>query len=165
MYAKVCKESSEYAYTSESDKSSNDSEDYSIVDEEPLINPQIFSTEETNMKIDAISSKMIDKKAIATLQAKEKGLIEAICKMDKEIEYVKPENLAVIIDEGIKRVTLPETFRLTAFNLIHDRLHLGFDKTIEAIPKDYYWPNLKKDVTDWVQSCLVCQTTGILQFV
>ena len=55
MYAKVCKENSEYAYTSESDKSSNDSEDYSIVDEEPLISPQVFSTEETNMKIDTIA--------------------------------------------------------------------------------------------------------------
>ena len=161
MYAKVCKENSEYAYTSESDKSSNDSEDYSIVDEEPLISPQVFSTEETNMKIDTISSKMIDKKAIATLQAKEKGLIEAICNMDKEIEYVKPENLAVIIDEGNKRVILPETLRLTVFNLIHDRLHLGIDKTIEAISKDYYWPTLKKDVTDWVQSCVVCQATKV----
>ena len=104
---------------------------------------------------------MIDKKAIATLQAKEKGLIEAICNMDKEIEYVKPENLAVIIDEGNKRVILPETLRLTVFNLIHDRLHLGIDKTIEAISKDYYWPTLKKDVTDWVQSCVVCQATKV----
>ena len=58
--------------------------------------------------------------------------------MKKTVEYLPPENLAVVVDENNKRVILPESLRLSAFNVAHNRLHLGIDKTIEAIAKDYY---------------------------
>ena len=58
--------------------------------------------------------------------------------------------------ENNTRVILLEILRLTAFNVAHDRLHLGIDKTIKAIAKHYYWPTLIKDVTQWVKSCVVC---------
>ena len=67
-----------------------------------------------------------------------------------------------MIDENNKRIILPES--LTAFNVAHDRLHLGIDKTTEAIAKDYYWLTLIKDVTHWVKSCVVCQATKVTRY-
>ena len=161
MNVRVCKEDSDYAYTSESDTSDSVSDDCSSIDEEPLISPEIFNEESNNTNRDVISSNIIDKKAIAILQSKESGLMEEVLKKDKIVEYLQPENLAVVKEVGNKRDILPENLRLTAFNLAHDRLHLGIDKTIEAIAKDFYWPNLTKDVTHWVKSCDVCQATKV----
>ena len=84
--------------------------------------------------------------------------------MKKTVEYLQPENLAVVVDENNKRVILPESLRLTAFNAALDRLHLVIDKTIEAIAKDYYWPTLIKNVTHRVKSCVVCQATKVTKF-
>ena len=164
MHVKVCKEDSDYVYTSESNKSDSESDDYSIIDEDPLINSDFSSSEEKKTDTEVISSKKINKKAIATLQAKESGLMDIVCKMDKRIEYLEPEKLAVVIEEGNKRVILPEALRLRVFNMAHDRLHLGIEKTIEAIAKDYYWPNMIKDITHWVKSCVVCQATKVARY-
>jgi len=35
--------------------------------------------------------------------------------------------------------------------------HLGYQKMLTAVKKFYYWPNLKKDVADFVARCLDCQ--------
>ena len=105
------------------------------------------------------SFNMINREVIAVLQCKEPGLVDTARNMKKAVDYLQPENLAVVIDENNKRVILPESLRLTAFNVAHDRLHLGIDKTIEATAKDYYWSTLIKDETHWVKSCAICQAT------
>ena len=35
--------------------------------------------------------------------------------------------------------------------------HIGRDKTIEAVREMYYWPRLRKDVTNIVSRCYICQ--------
>ena len=34
--------------------------------------------------------------------------------------------------------------------------HFGISKTIELVQRFYYWPKLVKDVTKYVEQCMVC---------
>lgn len=38
-------------------------------------------------------------------------------------------------------------------------VHFGYDKIIDLVASQFYWPSLKKDIFKYVQSCLVCQTS------
>jgi hypothetical protein len=35
--------------------------------------------------------------------------------------------------------------------------HLGYQKTIVTIKSQYYWPNMKKEVVDFIVKFLECQ--------
>jgi hypothetical protein len=35
--------------------------------------------------------------------------------------------------------------------------HLGMDKTIEAITRNYYWPKMGKDIKKYIATCDTCQ--------
>ena len=50
--------------------------------------------------------------------------------MKKTVEYLQPKNLAVVVEENNKQVILPESLHLTAFNVAHDWLRLGINKTL-----------------------------------
>ena len=44
----------------------------------------------------------------------------------------------------------------------HDDLlaeHFGIDKTRELVGRKYYWPNLRKDVKNFIRGCDVCLTS------
>ena len=62
------------------------------------------------------------------------------------------------------RVCLPNgtPFIAEALKGLHDEPtsgHLGKDKTIELVRQRFFWPGMKKDVTDYVASCIICQKT------
>ena len=43
----------------------------------------------------------------------------------------------------------------------HDNLlagHLGRDKTYNAINRLFFWPNMKEEITTYVNECHICQT-------
>ena len=53
----------------------------------------------------------------------------------------------------------PPAERLRIFNQYHDNPlagHFGLYKTLKLISRDYSWPNLKRDVKDYIRSCDVC---------
>jgi hypothetical protein len=35
--------------------------------------------------------------------------------------------------------------------------HLGYQKTIATVKKQYYWPGMKKELVDYIVKCLECQ--------
>lgn len=40
----------------------------------------------------------------------------------------------------------------------HEKLrYMGIDKTCDLVGRIYYWPGLYNEVTNYVQSCVVCQ--------
>ena len=46
----------------------------------------------------------------------------------------------------------------------HDSLssgHLGYVKTLNVVRKSYFWSGMKRDVLNYVKSCLTCQTIKV----
>ena len=41
--------------------------------------------------------------------------------------------------------------------------HMGIDKTFERIRKDFFWPRMFMDISEYVKSCLICQKTKVSQ--
>ena len=40
-------------------------------------------------------------------------------------------------------------------------MHLGSTKMYQTIKENYYWSSMKKDITDFVSRCLVCQQVKV----
>jgi len=161
LYVRVQREDSDYAYTSESDASDSEIDSDSSDCEEPVISPETFDSEIDHVDLDEISCRIIDKKAIAMFQSMESGLIERARSLKKKISYTRPENMAYIVEDGIKRAILPKKLRLTVYNAAHNRLHLGKEKSIEAIARTFWWPELRADINKWVTYCITCQQTKV----
>ena len=142
MYVKVPREDSDYIYTSEEDNEDSLSDYQSSESEEEIITPE-----------------SLNKKEIANLQRNEPDLIQAAYEHKKDVRFIKPENLAVIVEDEQKRIILPFALRLSAYELAHGYLHLGKEKSVLATAKDYWWPTLRKDVEYYVQTCSTCQAT------
>jgi hypothetical protein len=39
--------------------------------------------------------------------------------------------------------------------------HLGYQKTISAVKSQYYWPDMKREVADYIAKCLECQRVRV----
>ena len=63
------------------------------------------------------------------------------------------------------KIYVPSPLRQTVFRLLHTNPtagHPGRDATVSAIRRNYYWPNIKADVADWVRNCDICQRTKVI---
>lgn len=60
------------------------------------------------------------------------------------------------------QVVLPTSVRTSVLRMAHDGFagHLGIRKTYHRILTHFYWPGMKKEVTQFVKTCHVCQLTG-----
>ena len=88
-------------------------------------------------------------------------LIEHARHLKKNVQFAVPENMAFLVEDEINCIILPEPLRLTAYNAAHNRLHLGIEKSIEAIARTFWWPKLRDDVSHWVSHCTTCQQTKV----
>lgn len=60
-----------------------------------------------------------------------------------------------------KRV-VPVAMRHDILRRFHDlptAAHLGYDRTINKIQQDYYWPKMAKEVKQYIQSCAICKAS------
>jgi hypothetical protein len=58
------------------------------------------------------------------------------------------------------KIVVPSPLIQEAIAAHHDALHAGHpgqDKTLELISRNFWWPSLKSDVTQFVQNCSLCQ--------
>ena len=78
-----------------------------------------------------------------------------------EIQQHHGHELVVDTRGSIPRPVVPDSLTKNVFNSIHDLAHLGVKATKKAISYSYVWPNMAKDVTNWVGSCSACQAAKI----
>ncbi|XP_068235246.1 uncharacterized protein [Palaemon carinicauda] len=59
------------------------------------------------------------------------------------------------------QVVVPKDIRPLILELSHSAdSHLGITKTYECISQDFYWPNMKNDIKEYVKTCTTCQKTN-----
>jgi len=62
------------------------------------------------------------------------------------------------------KIYVPEVLQQTVFRTLHadpSAGHPGQRATLFSIRNDYYWPNFKADVIDWIRNCDICQRTKV----
>ena len=63
----------------------------------------------------------------------------------------------------VHQIVIPKLHRKEILHLAHASPtagHMGINKTYQRILNHFYWPGLKKDVTQFCKSCHVCQMVG-----
>ena len=56
---------------------------------------------------------------------------------------------------------VPEVWRHTIFNAIHDLVHPSGKATLAIIAKSYAWRNMRRIVLQWARQCQACTTSKI----
>ena len=59
------------------------------------------------------------------------------------------------------RPVVPDKITKDIFHHVHDLAHTGVKATKKSIASSYIWPNMAKQITEWVKECHVCQATKI----
>ena len=80
--------------------------------------------------------------------------------------YFIEDGLLYHLDKGTKtrphtrkQLVIPTSFRKMILGDAHDGYlggHLGIEKTTDKILKSYFWPNMIKDIMNYVQTCETC---------
>ena len=161
MHVRIHREDPDYTYSSEPESSDSEPDNDNFDDTEPVINLEVYDSETSSSDIESISSRTLDREAIAVFQSMEPDLIEHARHLKKNVQFTVPENMAFLVEDEIKRIILPEPLRLTAYNAAHNRLHLGIEKSIEAVARTFWWPKLRDDISHWVSHCTTCQQTKV----
>src|SRR5438132_3084476 len=105
-------------------------------------------------------------KRIRNAETKDKKIAEALKEiednglngMKRGLENYKEEN-GLILVRGKIYVPNDETIRRDLVNLHHDNPaagHPGIWKTMELISRNYWWPSMKKFVSEYVETCDTC---------
>ena len=80
-------------------------------------------------------------------------------------KYIILDNILYYIsnvdEDPAVRLYVPTHLTENVMTNIHNVIHLAFDKTFEAIRSKYYWPNLYKQVYDYIAKCVDCQTRNM----
>lgn len=122
--------------------------------------PVLETDEEENIQvktdpqwIEQVGKEQVDKE-IATIREK----VEAGETSKSTIHEGKLYYLSGRDEEIRSRLYIPKTLRLKILEHCHEKLgYMGIVKSHEIIGRNYYWPMLYNEVTDYVNGCMVCQ--------
>jgi hypothetical protein len=63
----------------------------------------------------------------------------------------------------VRQIVVPAIYRHEVLSLAHDTPlagHLGVRKTYDRISNHFYWPRIRRDVSEFCKSCHTCQVVG-----
>ena len=75
------------------------------------------------------------------------------------LEPLSLESERLLLHNGLVYVPTEDTLKLEILLSCHDAKsagHLGQEKTLELVSRDYYWPGMRKFVNDYVRTCDTC---------
>ncbi|GFY22569.1 retrovirus-related Pol polyprotein from transposon 412 [Trichonephila clavipes] len=90
---------------------------------------------------------------------------KALTGIDKEFRVIRGKLVRVAKTkrgEEVRQLCVPIKFRLDINKLSHDEIggHLGVTKTKDRILRHFFWPNVYRDVEEFVKTCDSCQRVG-----
>ena len=104
--------------------------------------------------------------ALIDAQKKDKYCRNVLSKIQNESNEIKSSLFSFV--DGVlhfqKRIIVLSWLKVTLLKKFHDAPisgHQGVDRTFEKLKRYYWWPNMKKDVYNYVQSCEVCSRCKI----
>jgi hypothetical protein len=116
----------------------------------------LYRPGECNVIADALSRRADYAAAVAHDTSQDSSMGEGIQVLPDEVW----ETLRVMVPA--KETVLDRNRQLEILSCRHENLaagHFGQKRTFEAISKDFDWPNLRADVKDFVETCVICQKT------
>lgn len=104
------------------------------------------------------------------LDPSDKGLLNMVCDSDEVCSlfhcyFLQKEVLLrkrvhqgeCCLGDLINQVVVPQKFRKTVLQIAHDTSgHLGVRKTYDCVLRHFFWPRLKKDISDYIRSYNTC---------
>jgi hypothetical protein len=95
------------------------------------------------------------------LQKNKVGPRKTKSQLKKKGYKISADNLLIrMLKNGNQTIVVPSILRKPILSAHHDHVlsgHLGIKKTSKRIKHQYSWKGMKKDITDYVQGCKVCQ--------
>ena len=99
---------------------------------------------------------------IRKLQEDDKTISEM--KKDKRVCDVNGLLGKKIVCPGGDKILLlvPEVLRKTVLEQVHDNHgHQGIERTEELVRMRFYWPDIRKSVTEWIEACQRCRVAKL----
>ena len=112
------------------------------------------------------SSTTVDFYALAKAQP-DLATLQAMPTTDNTLSFAKvslpmcSEHLLCDTSTGTPRPFVPETFRRTVFNSLHNISHPGIRASQHLITSRFIWPGMNADIGKWTRSCLQCQRAKV----
>ena len=79
-------------------------------------------------------------------------------KPEERLPYRVIHGLIFYIDKGQRGLYLPtKELRFKMMEQLHEQAHAGIYQTYDLIKRNYYWPQMWKEIQRYVQTCDVCQ--------
>lgn len=142
-----------------------------VIDSNQFDPKQVRICEEPDKEPFQASNYVLDKGLdMEAEQGKDDELVEikASCLRDskKEKRYIVIDNILYYItdvdDDPVCRLYVPKHLRLMVIKQYHDENgHMGVQKTFEGIRMKYFWPHLFKELYQYVNDCVTCQTRSL----
>jgi len=70
-------------------------------------------------------------------------------------------NGLIVRIENPDQVYVPAAYRKTIIKVNHDSEyagHLGIDKTMDLLSRNFFWPKMRNDIAGYVRACKICTT-------
>jgi hypothetical protein len=82
----------------------------------------------------------------------------------KSLRLFTLDKSGLVLQEGLVYVPAVEAIKVEVLRECHDAKfsrHLGRDKTLELVSRNYYWPGMSRLVREFVQTCDICARNKI----
>ena len=112
------------------------------------------------------SSTTVDFQALAKVQP-DLTTLQTMQTKDNTLSFAKvslpmySDQLLCDTSTSTPRPFVPETFRRTVFNSLHNISHPGIRASQHLITSCFIWPGMNADIGKWTRSCLQCQRAKV----